>query len=312
VNVSVVICTYTAERWDDLVAALDSVRAQTLPPAETIVVVDHDDALLARAREDLGDVVVVANAGARGLSAARNMGVAIARSDVVAFLDDDAVAEPEWLEHLVEPYADRDVVAVGGKIEPIWNLRGEARPQRFPPELDWVVGCTYRGMPERAAAVRNVIGANMSFRRSAVVELGGFRTDVGRVGAVPFGCEETDLCIRAQRRDPNARILYQPRARVHHHVPEARTTWRYLRGRCFAEGRSKAVLCRRVGAEAGLASERRYATQTLSRAILRDLGNACTGELGAATRIVSILVSVAAATAGYVVGRVAFADARQL
>jgi hypothetical protein len=113
-DVSAVVCAYTEERWDDLQAALTSLRTQTTPPGEVVVVVDHNDALLDRVRHAAPDVVAVANAERQGLSGARNTGVAAARGALLAFLDDDAVAEPDWLEHLVAAYRDPAVIAVGG------------------------------------------------------------------------------------------------------------------------------------------------------------------------------------------------------
>src|SRR4051812_15676117 len=59
-DVSVVICAYTLDRWDDLVAAVTSVRSQTAPPRETIVVIDHNDELLARVRGEIAGVVAIA------------------------------------------------------------------------------------------------------------------------------------------------------------------------------------------------------------------------------------------------------------
>src|SRR2546427_4071232 len=111
---SVVICTYAEKRWDELVAAVSSLRTQTLPPEEIIVVIDHNPELLARVGSELPDVTGVENPGRRGLSDARNSGLAVARGDVVAFLDDDAAAEPEWLAVLAEGYAGGGVVGGGG------------------------------------------------------------------------------------------------------------------------------------------------------------------------------------------------------
>src|SRR5919201_4775352 len=164
-SVSVIICAYTERRWSDLVAALDSVRSQRRPATEIIVVVDHNPKLLERLREQFSDLTLVANPGEPGLAAARNAGVATATASIAAFLDDDAVADPCWLERLVAGYADPNVIAVGGSIDPLWE---GGRPRSFPPEFDWVVGCTYRGMPEAAGTVRNLIGANMSFRREVL------------------------------------------------------------------------------------------------------------------------------------------------
>ena len=120
---SVVICAYSDDRWFDLEHAVASVRAQTRPALETVVVVDHNPALLARVRSELAGVRSVPNGGERGLSGARNSGIDAARGDVVAFLDDDAAAADEWLERLAACYADDDVLGVGGAIEPQWPRR---------------------------------------------------------------------------------------------------------------------------------------------------------------------------------------------
>ena len=115
-SVSVVICTYASERFHPLLSAFDSVRRQSRQPAELAVVVDHNPALLRRVRGAAPDVLTITNEEARGLSGARNCGISATRGAVVAFLDDDAFAESDWLERLVAPYADPDVVGVGGAI----------------------------------------------------------------------------------------------------------------------------------------------------------------------------------------------------
>ena len=97
---SVVVSTYDEKRWDDLVACLDSLARQSLPPLEQIVVVDHNPALLEMAKREFPTAKVVANERPRGLAGARNTGIAAARGEIVAFIDDDARAEPRWLEEL--------------------------------------------------------------------------------------------------------------------------------------------------------------------------------------------------------------------
>src|SRR5262245_11775286 len=104
-DVSVVICAYTEKRWDDLVAAVASVQQQSLSPRETIVVIDHNPALLDRVRAHMPDVIAAENTETRGLSGARNSGIAASRSSIIAFLDDDAIAMPDWLEQLIAGYA---------------------------------------------------------------------------------------------------------------------------------------------------------------------------------------------------------------
>jgi GT2 family glycosyltransferase len=298
----VVICAFSDERWPELVDAVDSVRRQTVTPAEIVVAIDHNPALLARARTEFGDLVVVANREQRGLSGARNSGVAASASDIVAFLDDDAVAEPDWLENLVAPYTDGLVLGVGGAIAPHWL---EGRPAGFPAEFEWVVGCSYTGMPTERAAVRNVIGANMSLRRSVMDRVGGFRNGIGRVGRLPVGCEETELCIRASQAIPDGVFVYEPRARVSHSVPGSRATWRYFRSRCYAEGISKARVAASTGARDALSSEVSYVRRTLPRGVARGLADAFGGDASGLSRACLIVGGLASTGAGYLVGSVA-------
>lgn len=260
VDVSVIICAHTEERLRDLQAAISSVETQTVRPIETIVVIDHNPSLLERVSALAAGAMLVENAEPRGLSGARNTGIALALGKIVAFIDDDAVAAPDWLEKLVGWYKNPDVMGVGGSIAPMW---AKGKPRWFPEEFNWVVGCTYKGMPRTAAPIRNLIGCNMSFRSDVFAAVGGFRGDLGRLGKYPAGCEETELCIRASQHWPHRTIIYEPGANVAHKVPPARGRASYFRARCYAEGLSKALVARHVGKHDGLASERTYATRTL-------------------------------------------------
>lgn len=298
-DVSVIVCAYTEDRWNDLVAAVESLRRQVVPPREIILVVDHNPALLERARARFLEIAIVENGGRRGLADARNSGVAAARGAIVAFLDDDASAAPDWTAQLLAGYADPGVVGVGGDIAPRWQ---QERPAWFPREFDWVVGCTYRGMPSGAAPVRNLIGANMSFRREVFEVAGLFRSQMGRIGTHPVGCEETELCIRVGQRWPGAILLYQPSARVHHHVPPARGRWSYFRARCYGEGLSKAQVRQFVGAGAGLSSERAYALRTLPLGVAAGLAETARGDGSGLLRAGAIVAGLAITTAGFVRG----------
>ena len=298
-SVGVVICCYTERRWDDVLAAVESVRRQTRPPGRIVLVVDHNPALLARLEDSAVDAVVVANARRPGLAGARNTGSAHCPTDVVAFLDDDAVADPDWLAALVAEYADPTVMAVGGRIDPRWD---RARPRWFPDEFGWVVGCSYRGQPPGRAAVRNVIGAGMSVRASALVRSGGFAEALGRgASGLPMGCEETELCIRLVA--DGGTVLQQPSAVVHHRVTDERATVGYFRARCWAEGLSKAGVRQLVGSSAALSSERAYATEVLPAGVLRGLREAVSGrDAAGAARAAAIVGGLATTAAGYGVG----------
>lgn len=301
---SVAICCYTMRRWDDLTEAVTSVVTQLRPGDECIVVVDHNEQLRARAEAEFAAhaaVRVMANSGVRGLSGARNTAIADARGDVVAFLDDDASADRRWLAQMLEALAESGVLGVGTAALPRWPAR--CRPAWFPPEFDWVVGCSYRGLPTERADVRNVTGAGMAFRREAFEIAGGFSTEVGRVGAAPTGCEETELCIRIRRAWPDARVIYLPDVSVSHRVTEERLRLSYVLRRCLGEGRSKAWVCRLQGSDDGLASERNYLRSVLPHAVLRELRRGLRSERAGLIAAVLMLAGVCAAGLGYLQGR---------
>jgi GT2 family glycosyltransferase len=296
-SVSVVICAHTEERWDATLAAVASVRAQSLPAAEIILVVDHNPALYARLAAALPDVLVTQNQQERGLSGGRNTGIALATGEIVAFLDDDAVAEPQWLEFFAETYADPAVAGVGGLTRPNWQTH---RPSWFPDEFGWVVGCYYRGMPTSRTRVRNLHGGNASFRREVFDVVGGFRTGIGRSASKrPLGCEETELCIRLSQRRPGSVLIFDDRAVIWHLVPATRCRFSYFRARCFAEGVSKAVVAAMVGRSDGLSTERSYITSTLPRGIAGGLADTGRGHPAGLGRAAAILAGLAAAAAGY-------------
>jgi hypothetical protein len=157
-------------------------------------------------------------------------------------------------------------------------------------------------MPTADAPVRNLIGANMSFRRAIFDMVGGFRDGMGRLGTLPMGCEETELCIRIHQQIPQAELLYRPAARVQHRVSSDRTKLRYFLSRCRAEGRSKAQVARFVGAQAGLSNERGYAMRTLPAGVVRGLGDGLRGDWNGILRAGAIVIGLAATTFGYAEG----------
>lgn len=299
-TVSVVICAYTEERLEALRAAVTSVQNQSTAPFELVLVIDHNRGLFDLIKETLPSVRVVENCHATGLAGARNTAIEQTSGEVIAFLDDDAVAAPGWLEALSTHYASPHVLGVGGTIEPAWVT---GRPTWFPGEFDWVVGCTYRGGPTETSPVRNLIGANMSIRRTVFEGVGGFTDGMGRVGVRPLGCEETELCIRAGTRWPDGTFVFEPSARVNHTVPSARCAPSYFLARCYAEGLSKASVARLSGTRRALASERTYAARALPLAVGRGVVDAIfRRNAGGALRALAVVIGFAATVAGYVRG----------
>jgi glycosyltransferase involved in cell wall biosynthesis len=326
-TVSVIICCYTEERLKDIREALESVLAQMLRPHEVIISVDHNKRLYeilksyyltaqssqpAKLTQQTERTLsnpqtkVVLNEGAQGLSETRNVGIRTASGDIVAFIDDDALAEPNWLENLVRPFQPRisspqsRVVAVGGQAIPLWpNSR---RPSWFPEELDWIVGCTYKGLPLKGNQTRNVLGCNMAFRKGVFGEAGLFKSETGRLGAT-MGCgEEADLCLRISHAEPQALILFEAQAIIHHKVTPRRTTWRYLWQRCYNEGFYKAKVQKlHQATQQTLSTEDSYLRYLLFKSIPERLARFYRGQ--SLLQIAAIIVCIAATGTGYLAGR---------
>ncbi len=304
-NVSVVICTYTEKRWDNLVAAVESVQQQSTPPVEIIVVVDSNAHLLERVRRQIPGIIAIENSQQRGSSGSRNSGIAIAQGSLIAFLDDDAIACPDWLAQISQGCTNPQVLGASGMVEPLWATK---KPAWFPEEFYWVLGCSYRGLSGHRGEAKGATYEGCACIRREVFEVvGGFRNDMGRVDAFPpAGGEGAELCIRARLHWPQRVFLFEQGARIRHLVPSSRTSWRYFCARCFAEGRSKALLARyarEAGARANLSTEQAYVYQTLPRGVMRGMGEVLyrfdwTGLLRAG----AIIAGLSLTTAGFLSG----------
>jgi GT2 family glycosyltransferase len=211
---------------------------------------------------------VLENRFEQGASGTRNTGAWHTTTALVAFLDGDITAGPQWLGQLVAPFDDPSVVGTGGAIAAAWE---RSRPRWMPDELLWAVGASYTGMPTTTAPVRNVWSASMAVRRERFAAVGGFREGFGKVGARNRP-EDTDLCLRMSA--GRGRWMYVPEAVVEHAVPAERSTFRFLLRRCYAEGRGKVQMARLLQGNRSLGTERSYLTRTLPRAVLRGVSGA--------------------------------------
>ena len=300
-TVSVIICCYTEERLDDIREAVASVQAQTWPPEEIILAVDNNRQLFEEMKAELGDrLKVVLNDTLKGLSPTRNLGVATAGGDLIAFLDDDAVAEPDWLANLVVLFDDPTVVAAGGHAALSWV---EGRPSWFPKELEWVVGGSFSWLPEQRIEVRNPHGHNMCFRSQVFNTVGAFDSSVGRVGKGGQAGEEAELCLRLKRELPGVKVVYDPSSRIRHKVPAGRARWRYLTNRSYQEGICKARIrhLAQSNSEWPLETENTYLRHLVFRSVPSRLARFWRpGSLAQATAIVTC---IAATGTGYLMGR---------
>lgn len=240
-----VVCMYDHTRWPLIKECLESLTLQTVRPAKVIAVVDGSARLAAALSERNGPEEIVVLPANVGVSAARNAGIDSVRAERVAFLDDDAVATPRWLERLITAIDQTGAVGVCGWVE-AW-FEGPS-PRWLPPELLWTLGCSHRGLPRQRTLMRKVhFGGCSLFRTDVLRQHGGFDPSVGRSGDDAEGGEEAEFCLRVSRRDPTATFVHEPSAVIRHYVSLARTRVAYVLDRCHAEGRSKGRLARRAG-----------------------------------------------------------------
>lgn len=256
-RVSVVLCTYSPDLFDDFVEAADSVLNQTYHDIELVIVVDGSQQLCEMVYEEYGDtdtITIHCNDTNKGLLASRNLGVEISTGDIVAFIDDDAVADSRWIEQLVDIYEQNpNAIAAGGKMIPQWVSK---QPIYLPEEFYWLIGVTHKGFAHPGAEVRNTFGSNISFRRGVFEDLGGFEVNLGgRKAGRELQAGETELCVRMQNKY-NQGVIYQPEAVVAHKIFEFRTRFRWLMKRAFWQGYSKRAMAKHIP-ESG-AEERDY------------------------------------------------------
>ena len=228
--------------------------------------------------------------------------MAASSGDIIAFLDDDAYAEADWLEELTLPMTNSKVAGVGGWILPHWP---DTPPAWFPETFYWILGCSYAGLPDSNFPIRNPIGASMAIHRRVFASVGGFTEGIGRIGLTPLGCEETELCIRYTAAFPDEHFVMARDAVVHQWVPVSRLTWHYFWTRCWAEGLSKAAVSFLVGSDSGLAAERQHLVRSLPREFAQTVGALFAHPRTAASRLALIVVGTTCAAAGLFWGRVA-------
>ena len=240
-KVSVVVCTYTMDRYDVFTEAVESALSQTHDPVEVVLVIDGNHEVYNHAVDDFGDqenVVVHDNEENRGISYSRTRGAELASGEVVAFIDDDGVAEPDWIAEHARVYEDTDVIAVAGYVAPNWQSE---KPDFFPEEFYWLVGCTEPGFATDGEEIRNGYGSNVSYRREKFLAVGGYDVNTGRKGDRHIQAHEAPVGIRLSEEFGKG-VVYTSDAVVHHTLFDYRGEFRWLVFRSFWQGFSKRVM----------------------------------------------------------------------
>ncbi|WP_267163648.1 glucosyl-dolichyl phosphate glucuronosyltransferase [Halovenus salina] len=306
-KVSVVICTYSADVYDHFCEAVESIRTQTYDDIELILVVDGNEQLYDRVVEDYGhlsNVKTHCNEKNVGLSGSRNNALEYVTGDVVALIDDDAIADERWVEALVSVYESTDAIAAGGRMTPRWVA---GKPGFLPPEFYWLVGVNRPGFAEDGEEVRNTFGSNISFRTWVLKELGGFETQVGRQGEANLQAHETEFCAR-MREEYGRGVVYNADATVGHKVFEYRTELRWLLERAFWQGYSKRAM-ETIVTEDSTDKETEFLGELLFDAAPSRLGSLARGPTVAKLlQFVMLFVLTGLVGIGYLYGLVKWRD----
>ena len=305
--VSVITCTCRSDNYQNLLDVVASLLNQTYPEIEIIIVVDGNERLrekIATSYNAQGNIKVTASEESVGVSGARNLGIRKAKGDIIAFLDDDAVADKRWIEGLVNTYQKSDTIAVGGKILPIWLQK---RPDYLPEELYWLVGLTYEGFSkEGVTEVRNPLGTNMSFKREVFEKVGLFSQDFGfaRKGASYMQGEEPEFALRMQNTLGKG-VIYNPNLIVYHKVPGSKAKLGILLKRAFYQGYTKALLKRISSSPKPLATEESYLKDLLLRCIPQKMKELIlrTGSVANVKQLLVLFTSILAVGLGFVYGQ---------
>jgi glycosyltransferase involved in cell wall biosynthesis len=236
----------------DIREVLDSLHGQTYANLETIFVGERNPELCrevetyAKERR-ICNLRTVFNDGMQGLSPARNLGVRHSRGDIIAFIDDDATAFPDWAQRIIDTFEGNDqAIGVTGPAYPDWR---DQSLHWLPEELYWIISCTSRGWagPDTFRKVRSAWGVNSAFRREAFKNRSFSEIFVGGNQGLPDGVkagllgDETEFSVRLSF-EMKRPIYYNPCVRVSHKVYPNRFTGRFIRRRSFWEGYTKAVL----------------------------------------------------------------------
>jgi len=287
-------------RYDVFTEAVESVLAQTYDPVEVILVIDGNSEVYERVVKEFGgyeNVIVHNNEKNRGISFSRTKGAELASGEVVAFIDDDGVAEPDWIEHHVAAYKETEAVAVGGYVAPDWVA---TKPDFFPEEFYWLVGCTERGFAEDGEEIRNGYGSNVSYQRSVFLDVGGYDVNTGRKGDRHIQAHEAPVGIRI-REEYGKGVVYVEDAVVHHKLFAYRGEFRWLVFRSFWQGFSKRVMEMLYPGAQG--NESVFLKGLFTRHLpMRGKKAVCGPSLDQLKQIMAILVFTGAVGVGYLYG----------
>jgi len=233
-RITICICTY--DRYHLLPKAIASAQGQSLDRSTYRILVidnspDHGRAAAFGNRYHAPPFLDCRVEKTPGLANARNVGARECGTELIAYLDDDAIASANWLENLLHGFDDfgAEVDVVGGRVDPIWE---SPRPHWLGDQILSYVSAVDRGGDARPADSSEwFAGTNIAFRTTAIVEAGGFDTRLGRVGAGATLLSNEETVLMRHLRSQGKLAVYVPQASVRHLVERKRLTRAWFRKR---------------------------------------------------------------------------------
>ncbi|MFX1538286.1 MAG: glycosyltransferase family 2 protein [Promethearchaeota archaeon] len=198
-----------------------------------LIVADGDDSFINELKGIFPNATTIQTLG-KNLSQSRNVALKSSQDEVVAFIDDDAFPDKNWVLNIKKKFTNPKVVGLGGLILP-----ESANNLIIPVELFWIYGCTFYNNLKTKRVIRNPIGCNMAVRREAALYVKGFDEALGRTFNILLSGEEADLFFRITKNFNDTLIIYDPAVIVYHHVSCNRINPIYFIKRSFFEGLSK-------------------------------------------------------------------------
>jgi glycosyltransferase involved in cell wall biosynthesis len=251
-SASILICTYNRARLlRETLASLQAMAPADAIRVEVIVVdnnsTDNTQLVIAEAQRTSAIPVIGLRETSQGKSFALNRGLEAATGDIIALTDDDVWPDAQWLNRIVAAFREHDVTFVFGKVLPRWSM--VPPPELLTPKaqdiwgplaivdygdeaVEYVAESTGQRLP---------IGANLAFAREALVTVGGWRTDLGKVNNTLISGEDHEIFMRLRRFDLYSGY-YDPEIAVHHFVPAGRLTRQYFRRWFFWHGKTQALM----------------------------------------------------------------------
>lgn len=229
--ISVVVCTYNRERY--IGRCLEHLHNQHADKnLYEVIIVDNNstDQTVEICKAAIGNYTETTFRyfleSRQGLSHSRNRGILESKGGIIAFLDDDAFADPQYILNLNRFFTSHPkVAAIGGKIIPMYEVEKPAWMSKY--LLPLVAAQDMGNRTKRFTGRKFPIGANMAFRKVVFEKYGAFNTDLGRKGEKLEGGEEKDIFNRLRKN--NEVILYEPSVNVHHIIPPSRLELSYIR-----------------------------------------------------------------------------------